>query len=290
MKVAEQTKVKKNRFIQIAGNLPSKKGAVTNKGVFRKKFKNKIEEKTIILKDNLPYQKLILKYREKGYKLGASMLRKWNARLDRFELESVVHIALCEAAKRFNPAYGSSFVTFLYYHLKGHLIRAIEEAVKSQFINITELEDGANMSDDPNYYRRPRSSSEESLSALINEEIKNPEERLEQKELYQLAVKHGESLGPIEHGVIKRIYLCGEQLNKVAQELGYSRCHLSRVKREVLTSLREFLLRAVEVPSDSLLKAINQELSAKNRVFFKNSTKAKKQRDSTFSSQFKLVA
>src|SRR5690349_3051107 len=74
---------------------------------------------------DLEREDLITSSRLKARKLGRSILRKWNARLDLQEVDSIVDLSLCEAAARFDPSVGASFLTFLFYHLRGNLIRAI---------------------------------------------------------------------------------------------------------------------------------------------------------------------
>src|SRR5690348_15064745 len=75
--------------------------------------------------DDCSKEELVLRYRMKARKLARSILRKWHSRLDLQEVDSIVDLSLCEAVARYNPAKGASFMTFLFYHLRGNLIRAV---------------------------------------------------------------------------------------------------------------------------------------------------------------------
>ncbi|OVE79762.1 hypothetical protein BVY02_02340, partial [bacterium J17] len=80
---------------------------------------------------SLTVDELILEHRENGRKLARSMLRKWRVRMPAEEIDSIVDLTLCEAAKRFDPDKGASFMTFFFYHLRGHLVRAVAEATQT---------------------------------------------------------------------------------------------------------------------------------------------------------------
>ena len=75
---------------------------------------------------------LVLSHREAGRKVARSILRKWRANIPEDELNSMVDLALCEAAMRFDPEKGAQFLTFLFYHIRGHLIRWVTQARKDK--------------------------------------------------------------------------------------------------------------------------------------------------------------
>ena len=83
---------------------------------------------------------LITQSRLKARKLARSILRKWNARLDLQEVDSIVDLSLCEAAHRFDPSVGASFMTFLFYHLRGNLIRTITASANSNVLPALDAE------------------------------------------------------------------------------------------------------------------------------------------------------
>ena len=47
------------------------------------------------------------------------------------EVDSIVDLALCEAARRYSPDKGAAFMTFFFYHLRGHLVRAVAKAAQN---------------------------------------------------------------------------------------------------------------------------------------------------------------
>jgi hypothetical protein len=75
--------------------------------------------------------------------------------------------------------------------------------------------------------------------------------------------------------VIERIYLKGQQLMDIARSLGYSRCHISRVKRKALETLYDDLTADMSVdekPSkpafkdeDILVRRVSQRARAQRR-------------------------
>ncbi len=196
---------------------------------------------------------VVVEYRNKARKLAKSILRKWHSRLDLEEINSVVDLSLCEAVKRYDPTRGASFITFLFYHLRGNLIRTISAAANRN--GVPKAEDAEN--------------SKAGLSALDIAEALNstegvlPDEVLFQKELVRLTFEACDNLDSLEREVIQRIYLGEEQLNKVAASLGYSRCHISRVKKRALDVLNremEHILRtSLGISKDSAMKMIGSK-------------------------------
>lgn len=184
-------------------------------------------------------ERLIVKSRTKARKLARSMLRKWNARLDINEVDSIVDLSLCEAASRYSPDLGASFMTFLFYHLRGNLIRSISTSAQSNLVPLLdgdpsspeELEDlqeifkGANAHD--------------IAEALNGTDVARPDEILMQKEMIELSQQAKTKLDSLARQVLDRVYVAEEQLIDIAAELGYSRCHMSRVKRRALETLYE---------------------------------------------------
>ena len=181
-------------------------------------------------------EQLVIDFRIKARKLGRSIMRKWNARLDLQEVDSIVDLSLCEAVKRFNPR-KASFITFLYYHLRGNLIRAISSAASQNMVPMFDPE-GSYNSDDGSY-SMPNSS--EVAAALTHHDGRLPDDLLFQKEIIGHSNEACASLDQLERQVIERIYLNEEQVIDVAESLGYSRCHISRVKKKALTSLHSEL-------------------------------------------------
>jgi RNA polymerase sigma factor (sigma-70 family) len=188
---------------------------------------------------------LILKYRLKARKLGRSILRRWHARLDIEEVDSIVDLSLCEAVKRFNPYKGASFMTFLFYHLKGNLVRAVTTAAASGAIpvlNLDTLEEQAGEEAQHFLGHQFRAlNSDEVADALNSEEVPMPDEVLWRKELQGQSAVACEKLDDLEREIVKRIFIQEQQIMDIAASLGYSRCHISRVKKKALDTLQNEL-------------------------------------------------
>lgn len=191
-------------------------------------------------------EQLVLKYRLKARKLGRSIMRKWQSRIDINELDSIVDLSLCEAAKRFNPKIGASFITFLYYHLRGNLIRAVSDAVAQSAVPVAELDTVLRAEAGEGSAAMRSLSAVEVAAALCNFDVQLPDEQLYKKEIAKISQEACGRLDDLERQVIERIYVYEEQLMSIASSLGYSRCHISRVKRKALEALHKDLSEALD--------------------------------------------
>lgn len=211
-------------------------------------------------------EQLIVDNRIKARKLARSILRKWHSRLDLQEVDSIVDLSLCEAVRRYNPAFGASFITFLYYHMRGNLIRAVADAASLNLIPVTdaELESTANGEVGSNGDRRGANAIE-IAQALNSEDFPLPDERLMKKELVMLSNEACGKLDALEREVIERIYLKEQQLIDVASQLGYSRCHISRVKRKALETLYTDLATSLDL--ESKIRLVEVDDSEGDRLF-----------------------
>ena len=189
-----------------------------------------------------PYQQeaLIVKYRLKARKLGRSILRRWHARMDLDEVDSIVDLSLCEAVKRFDPAKGASFMTFLFYHLKGNLVRAVTTAAASNTIPVFNSDETETRVGEPEHlfgHQFRAMNSAEVADAVVSQDAPLPDEMLWRKELHSQSTLACDKLDPLEREIIKRIFLQEQQIMDIAATLGYSRCHISRVKKKALETL-----------------------------------------------------
>lgn len=163
-----------------------------------------------------------------GIKLAWKLLGSWNARLPEDEVKSLVGIAICEARKNYKPHLGTQFQTFLFYHLRGRLLREISSLVKYRRYQFNLTEDMAQdmADDDGSSYFSPMS------------EDKNPEELLLEQEANSHFSEAISSLDWLEEEVVHRHCISGESLLDLAKELDYCRCHLSRVKTRAMRKLQ----------------------------------------------------
>lgn len=181
--------------------------------------------------------RLILRSRQKARKLARSILRRWNARLDLTEVESIVDLSLCEAASRFSPDMGASFMTFLYYHLRGNLIRTISSSAQS---NLVPLLDGEAISSEEEQEIKGLFKGANAIDiahALNGSEAPRPDELLIKKEMLELSQEAKGKLDTLARHVLEKVFVDEEQLIDIANSLGYSRCHISRVKRRALETI-----------------------------------------------------
>lgn len=199
------------------------------------------------------HEELILEYRTKARKLGRSILRRWQARLDLEEVDSVVDLSLCEAVQRFDPSKGASFMTFLYYHLKGNLIRTVTAAAQANFVPGQEIE--TRKGEEPKTI-----TALDVVEAISGTDQRNPDDLLIQKELIDLSKDACTRLDPLEREVIERLYLQGEQLMKIASSLGYSRCHISRVKKKALENLQDEMEQVLDSSEDTFAQVSLQNI------------------------------
>jgi RNA polymerase sigma factor (sigma-70 family) len=229
--------VKKDRKSSVSKS-SIKKAIDKRKEVASKKvidfFKLKAKTKKNPLTD-AQKEELVIEFRTKARKLARSVLRKWHARLDLQELDSIVDLSLCEAVKKFDPAMGASFMTFLFYHLKGNLIRSITIAAEARGYGLAEE---LRFNDQMYYIGGEAINSYEVAEALIGTENEAPDEALMKKELIGLSQKARTKLDKIEDQIIERLFIAQEPLLDIADSLGYSRCHISRVKQRALDILK----------------------------------------------------
>jgi len=219
----------------------SKKQSITSKKQVKKPIKLAKKETTHPKTREEIIHSLILDHRENGKKLARSIMKKWGASIPQEEIDSLVDFTLCEAAQRYDASKGASFVTFLFYYLRGQLIRAVNTATSEQNLYYTllmvsgeELPEHAKMLEDDSFAQLPETFYANSIS-------KTPEELLLQKESYQICNSAKQQLDELESTVLNRSYENDEALVDIAKSLGYSRCHISRVKQAALEQLKTII-------------------------------------------------
>lgn len=193
---------------------------------------------------------LVLEYRTKARKLSRSILRKWHARLDIEEVDSIVDLSLCEAVKRFDPDKGASFMTFMYFHLRGNLIRAVSEAITGNGVVIDDEDDSVRAVAAAQGKNAPRGAprvayASEVADVMYSQENQSPDKIVLKKQYAKITEEARMKLDPLEQEVISRIFLKEQQLLDIAHSLGYSRCHISRVKKRALETLYGELVESV---------------------------------------------
>ncbi len=177
---------------------------------------------------------LVVSNMEVGRRLAWKLLSSWNVRLPEDDVVSIVGIALCEAARNYDGREGTQFHTFFYYHLRGRLLREITEIVENKKLTAEYCHE--------EYSDAVVSQKESSIwyeTSKYNAE--NPERIIVNKEQQQSFDKAFADLDWLEREVITRHYFNSESLMKLADELKYCRCHLSRVKNRAIAQLQKAL-------------------------------------------------
>lgn len=173
---------------------------------------------------------IIVDNRELGRRLAWSLLSSWRMKLSSDDVTSAVGTALCEAANRFDPDKGVAFKTFFFYHLRGTLLKEVSRIIQEQkvcrYVPGTLLAAGT--------------SGEQVLpaawlSALSDTE--DPEKITQRKQLIEMCKKACSYLDPLEQEVVIRSVAYEEALIDIADNLGYCRCHISRVKSRAMAKL-----------------------------------------------------
>ena len=170
------------------------------------------------------FEELVLEHRISARKMASAILQKWGCYLELDELHSLVDLALCTAAQSYCPNKGTEFTTFLYYYLLGQLRIAITGRAKDVHI-FTEMQ-GQNFSE--------------------TEKNKEVDHIVHQKQLFELILNECKQLEDVENQILRKVYTNDQQVKKVAQELGLSRAHVSRVKTKALVKLRRRVRNRLE--------------------------------------------
>jgi RNA polymerase sigma factor (sigma-70 family) len=185
-------------------------------------------------------QELVLDSRDSARKVAKSILRKWRCKLDLAEVESIVDLSLCEASARFDSSRGVSFLTFMFYHLRGNLVRFIDEVSNTNTISLSEHESFDFNSDNGSTHNQLL-DSQEIAAALNSQEQPLPDDIMYRNQVSEFSQAACEKLDHLEQQVIARVFVNEENMEDLASSLGYSRCHLSRIKRKALDSLKRDL-------------------------------------------------
>ena len=220
------------------------------------------------------YEDLIINHRENGRKLARSLLRRWRVTMPAEEIDSVVDLTLCEAALRFDKTKGASFITFLFYHLRGHLVRAVAAAASESNVFMALA---ASAGVDVHDWATASSEGIEDVWALVPEletslhrDAESPENSLLKREKQGICNAACEKLDALEREIIERSYIQDEALVDIAKSLGYSRCHVSRVKKRALDRLKEHLvekslLEVIDLREETIERELGTERNAANR-------------------------
>jgi RNA polymerase sigma factor (sigma-70 family) len=217
----------------------NKKVRVVRKSTSTSSSKKK-SKKSVLSQDKV--EELVLEHRENGRKLARSILRKWRVRMPIDEIDSIVDLSLCEAARRYDSSKGAAFMTFYFYHLRGHLVRAVAKAAQASNIFMAFAKNtGIDTSEWNQVDAETVWGYVPDESVFGQREVETPENsilRIEKIEECRDAVA---KLDALEQEIIKRSFSEEQPLVDIAKSLGYSRCHISRVKKSALERLKTMI-------------------------------------------------
>ena len=205
---------------------------------------------------------LILDHRENGRKIARSILKKWHVRMPTEDIDSIVDLTLCEAGSRFSLEHGASFMTFVFYHLRGNLVRAVAKASQATgtFIQACGDSNLAITEWDPEINSEKGFVIITETEAFGNREIKTPEQSMITEEDATLCREACEKLDELQRIVITKSFEGDQSLVDIAKELGYSRCHISRIRTAALKVLKKHLSKSGSFKKDSEIVELDQPL------------------------------
>lgn len=232
--VSKKVSVKKSNRVNRSKIKATKKSKTAKKAQTPKKDYAAIREQKV--------NQLILDHRENGRKLARSILRRWRVRMHAEEIDSIVDLSLCESARRYSKRFGASFLTFFFYHLRGHLVRSVTKAAQGDNIFLSFAKSmGIDSSDLGTFNTDVIWTYVPDNFIFGQNEIDNPENMVLRQEKINTCHNAYVKLDDLERQVIDRSFGSEESVVDIAKDLGYSRCHVSRVKKEALCRLKNLL-------------------------------------------------
>jgi RNA polymerase sigma factor (sigma-70 family) len=184
----------------------------------------------------LERQELIEGNRDLAQRMSRAILRTFNARLDPEELISATDIALCEAASRYRPMKNATFSTYLYYFLKGALVRSIKQQTR-EVIESCCTEEELCLHDETSTQQEQES---------ISPRAQSPEAQTYKEELRLLCQRGLAELTQVERSVLLESHVMELGMQEVADNLGYSRGHLFSIRKTAENKFRSYLLASEE--------------------------------------------
>jgi RNA polymerase sigma factor (sigma-70 family) len=180
--------------------------------------------------------KIIEESRAPAQRVAGALMRRWGAKLPAEDITSAVDIALCEAIQRFKPSKKTTFLTFAFLYIKGHLVRLIKRSmVEYQHTEFSySYGDTGDMPSDYSYLQDVAVNSHALGDAQVSTEAQAIESEAQTlgKELFS-------ELPERERSILFRIFILEEQISRDAKDMGYSRHHLFRIKRQATQQLQQ---------------------------------------------------
>jgi len=179
---------------------------------------------------------LIAASRDKAVSVAYKLLRGWGATLERDEVVSAVDLALCVAARRFQPELQVNFLTFAFYSIRGILIRTIKSRIEHQE---TAYGLGRYESDADGLLAGEASGDHPLMESSGAAELEcSPEHQFHLAELKSKCHEAFQQLGEFERKIVYWVDFKGHNVSATAKRLGYSRGHASMLRSLALRKMR----------------------------------------------------
>lgn len=194
---------------------------------------------------------MIIEHRECGRKLASRLLREWRIQLGKDELDGAADLAVCEAAERFDSSRGTRFSTFLYYYIRGNLLRMIERTVaEKRAVQAVQYLVSASRNEQFDLADAPDINPIVDPDACLTPQPVSPEESYLQQERVGVVTQACEQLTGVEREVIMRRFMKGESPSEIASALGYTRREVMFFERSAFNVLKPILVAAGLGPAD----------------------------------------
>ncbi len=182
-------------------------------------------------------QQLVLEHRTQALRTSHHLLKRWRLGIERDDIISLTDAALCEAALRFQSDAGAKFSTYLFYFLKGAVIQLVTQRIKERN-SIRSVSGDAAAEEQP-----AQRALDQREAESFDEERSNasPHRPLLLAEMRQRCREAIAKLSETEREVVIDVHLHEKKLTAVARRLGYSRGHLSCIRRQAFEKVRPML-------------------------------------------------
>lgn len=209
-----------------------------------------VAAKPTIVEPILTKDELIVAHRDISRRLAVRLLREWRIELNRDELDGIVDLALCEAAERFEHERGTRFTTFLYYYIRGSLLKTIDLLVsEKRAVTAVAYSASANRNERFDIEDTPELGDCLDPDAHAPKIWDSPEEMMLRRERIATVARALKNLGEREREVLKRAFELGESPSDIAQALGCSRREVMSLHKQALEHLKRLVIEAGIEPS-----------------------------------------
>ena len=217
-----------------------------------------------------PHAQILTKYGAYVRSLAVQVRKQFGGRLDLEDLCAYGNIGLLEAADRFDAKFGTNFLTFAHYRIKGAIYDGLRKMGTLKGPDLSKIYVGErttqflqNKADQELGSNKPSPSADddsreiavavESLAAIfaaslegmenlqVKDETLGPDERLEQEQLKSLVRKAVDKLPENEQKLLIAYYYEGKTLQEAGETIGQSKSWASRLHARAIEKLKDFL-------------------------------------------------